>query len=66
MNVVVEGDNCGNPQTFHLQDFPCLDEVEHLFSDYFEAEVGYLSVLSGAVLRDRAIHGPLKPAGAGR
>ena len=52
MNVVVECDNCGKPQKFHLQDFPCLGEVEHLCSDCFEAEVRHLKALSGAVLRD--------------
>ena len=68
MNIVVECDNCGKPQTFHLRDMPCFDEVEHLCSDCFEAEVDHLSVkraISGGVLRDRAIHGPLKPVSAG-
>lgn len=69
MNVVVECDNCGKPQTFHLRDRPCLeDKAEHLCSECFDAEVSHLMempierLLAGETMRDRSIHGPLKPS----
>ena len=68
MDAIVECDNCGLPQTFHLRATPCFEEVEHLCSQCFEAEVRPLieipieRLLSGLTLRDRSIHEPPKPS----